>query len=157
MEADSRRVARGLVVACVVVLAVLTVVLFAAAVHRNGQITSLRRHGVPIEVTVSRCLGTLSGSGSNAAGYSCRGSFVLDGRRYSGTIPGHALLAPGTTVRMVTVKSDPGLIATVHQAESEHASWGVFILPAVLLFVLLSLLTAIAIRSRRHRRDDCRD
>jgi hypothetical protein len=149
VEVDSRRTARGLVAACVVALAAVTVVLFAAAVHKNDQITSLRRHGVPIEVTVSRCLGVLSGSGSNAAGYSCRGTFVLHGQRYSATIPGNTLLAPGTTVRMVTVGSDPGLIATIHQAESEHTSRGVFILPAVFLVVLAALVAAIAVRSRR--------
>ena len=70
-----------------------------------------------------RCLGVLGGSGSNAAGYSCRGTFVLDGQRYSDTIPGDTLLAPGTTVRLVTVESDPGLIATIQQVESDHTSW----------------------------------
>jgi hypothetical protein len=149
VEVDSRRVARGLIGACVVALAAATVVLFAAAVHKNDQITNLRQHGVPIEVTVSRCLGVLSGSGSNAAGYSCRGTFVLDGRRHSETIPGNALLGPGTTLRLVTVKNDPALIATVHQAESEHTSRGVFILPSVLLVILAALVAAIAVRSRR--------
>ena len=149
MEVDSRRVARGLIGVCVVAVAAVTVVLFAAAVHKNVQITTLRQHGVPIEVTVSRCLGELSGSGSNAAGYSCRGTFVLNGQRHSGTIPGNTLLAPGTTVRMVTVESDPGLIATIHQAETGHTSWGVFILPAVLLVILATLVAAIAVRSRR--------
>jgi hypothetical protein len=149
VEVDSRRVVRGLIGAGLVALAAVIVVLFAVAVHENTQITSLRRHGVPIEVTVSRCLGALSGSGSNAAGYSCRGTFVLDGRRHSGTIPGHALLAPGTTVRLVTVESDPGIIATIHEAESEHTSWERFIAPAVLLVLLATLVAAMAVRSRR--------
>ncbi len=123
--------------------------LIRGRIHKNDQITSLRQHGFPIEVTVSSCLGVLSGSGSNAAGYSCRGTFVLDGRRYSETIPG-STLGPGTTLRLVTVKSDPGLIATVHQAESEHTSWGGFILPSVLLVILAALLGRIAVRSRRN-------
>jgi hypothetical protein len=148
VEVDSRRVARGLIGACVVTLAAVTVVLFAAAVHKNAQITSLRRHGVPVEVTVSRCLGVLSGSGSNAAGYSCRGTFVLDGQRHRVTIPGDTLVAPGTTIRMITVESDPGLVATIHQVGREHPSPGVFVLPTVLLVGLATLVAAIAVRSR---------
>ena len=155
MEVDSRRVARGLTGAGVIALAAVTVALFAAAVHKNSQMTSLRQHAVPIEVTVTGCLGVLGGSGSNAAGYSCRGTFVLDGKRHAGTIPGGTLLAPGTTVRMVTVESHPGLIATIHQAESDHTSSAVFILPTVLLVILATLVTAIAVRSRRNRESAC--
>jgi hypothetical protein len=152
VEVDGRRVARGLIGASVVALAAVTVVLFAAAAHKNAQITSLRRHGVPIEVTVSSCSGVLGGSGSNAAGYTCRGTFVLDGRRYRETIPGDTLLAPGTTVRMIADESDPALIATIHQVENDHTSWGVFILPIVLLVVLATLVVAFAVRSRTNRR-----
>jgi hypothetical protein len=149
VEVDSRRVARGLIGASVLALAAVTVVLFAAGVHKNAQITSLRRHGVPIDVTVIKCLGVLGGSGSNAAGYSCRGTFVLNGKRYTHTIPGDTLLAPGTIVRLVTVESDPGLIATVNQVESDRTSRGVFILPTVLVVVLAALAAAIIVRSRR--------
>jgi hypothetical protein len=149
VEVDSGRVARGLLGACIVAVAAVTAVLFAAGVHRNAQITSLRQQGVPIEVTVTKCLGVLGGSGSNAAGYSCRGTFVLNGKRYTHTIPGDTLLAPGTTVRLVTVESAPGLIATINQAKSDRASWGVFILPTVLLVVLAVLVAAIVVRRRR--------
>jgi hypothetical protein len=146
---DSRRVALGLLAAGVVALAAATVVLFAAAVHKNDQITSLRQHGIPVEVTVTRCLGILGGSGSNAAGYSCRGAFALDGHRHLVTIPGQELLAPGATVQLVTVKSDPGLVATIQQVETERTSWVGFILPTVLLVVLAILVAATALRSRR--------
>jgi hypothetical protein len=149
VEVDSRRVARGLLAAGGVALAAATVVLFAAAVHKNDQITSLRQHGIPVEVTVTRCLGILGGSGSNAAGYSCRGTFVLDRHRHLVTIPGQSLLAPGATVRLVTVKSDPGLVATIQQVETERTSWVGFILPTVLLVVLATLVAATALRSRR--------
>ncbi len=52
---------------------------------------------------------------------------------------------------MVTAKSDPGLLETFHQVESEHATWRVFILPTVLLVVLTALVAAIAVRRRRDR------
>jgi hypothetical protein len=149
VEVDARRAARGLMGAGVVLLAAVTITLFAAGVHKNAQITSLRQNGVLIEVTVTKCLGALGGSGSNAAGYSCRGTFILNGKRYTHTIPGDTLLAPGTAVGLVTVKSDPGLIATTNQVESDHTSWRVFTLPIVLLVVLAAFIVAILVRSRR--------
>jgi MYXO-CTERM domain-containing protein len=132
-----------------VALAVVTAVLFAVGVHKNAQITSLRTHGVRVEVTASRCFGLLGGSGSNGAGYSCRGTYVLEGARYSVTIPGDTLRAPGSKVQVVAAENDPGLIASLHQAQSDHASWTVFLLPSVLLFVLLGLLARFAVRRRR--------
>jgi hypothetical protein len=149
VEVDGRRVARSLTGAFVAVLAAVVVVLFIAGAHKNAEIMGLRRNGVPVDVTVSSCRGLLGGSGSNGAGYSCRGAFVLDAKRYNVAIPGATLHAPGTTVPLVTIKSDPGLVATVEQVKSDHASWTVFVLPTVLLVVLAALLALSAIRHRR--------
>jgi hypothetical protein len=151
VEVDGHRVARGLGGACVVALVALAAVLFGAGAHKNAQITSLRHHGVPVEVTVTKCVGLLGGSGSNSAGHTCRGSFVLDERRYSVTIPGSTLRAPGTKVRVVAAENDPGLIATVHQLENEHTSWKVFVLPTVLLVMLAAFLGLFATLRRRDR------
>lgn len=134
---------------CLAGLAALSAILFVAGAHKNAEITALRHHGVPVEVTVTGCLAMLSGSGSNAAGDTCHGTFELDGQRYSATIPGDALLPPGSTLRLFTAKSDPGILATAHQVRSEQASWRVFILPVALLMVLLALVTAVTIRRRR--------
>jgi hypothetical protein len=137
----------------VVTLAVLVVVLFLAGFQKNSQISRLRAHGVPVEVSVSSCQGLLGGSGSNAAGYACRGTFTLDGRRYSDNIPGNVQRLPGSTVRAVTVRDDPALIDTATALAHEHPSGKVFILPTVLLVVLVVLLAAIASR-RRHLRGE---
>jgi hypothetical protein len=94
-------------------------------------------------------LGSLGGSGSNAAGYTCLGRFVLDGHRHLVTIPGQSLLAPGSTVRLVTVRSNPRLVASIDQMKTEHTTWVGFILPTVLLVVLAALVAAIGLRSRR--------
>lgn len=146
-EVDVRRLVRLAVVVCLVALAVVVVLLCVAGARRNAQITNLHRHGVPVEITVSGCLGLLGGSGSNAAGYTCRGTFTVDGRRYNEAIPGNTLYAPGTTVRVVTVPGDPGLISTARSLATEHPSGKVFILPAVLLAVLLAgLLLALRFR-----------
>ena len=69
-------------------LAVLVVVFTVAGVHKNSQINRLRHDGVPVTVTVTNCLGLMGGSGSNAAGYSCTGTFTIDGTRYTESLPG---------------------------------------------------------------------
>jgi hypothetical protein len=91
----------------------------------------------------------MGGSGSNAVGDSCAGTFTLHGHRYTENIPGTALRL-GSSLPAVVVPTDPALLSPVNILAGEHASWKVFILPAVLLVVLALLVGAIIIR-RRHR------
>src|SRR5271155_5237575 len=124
VDVDVRRAARVIFVILLTALAAIVVSLFVADANTNAEITSLQRHGVPVKITVTGCDALLGGSGSNAAGYRCRGSFELDGHRYQETLPGDSLYAPGAKVKVIAAENDPGLIATVHQARSERASWG---------------------------------
>jgi hypothetical protein len=149
---DARRVGGVIVGLVLVALAVLTVVLFVAAAHKNTQITRLRQDGVPVAIRVSGCLGLLGGSGSNPAGYTCRGSFTLDGRRHNEAIPGDTLHPPGTMLRGVSVPGDPALVTTASALAGEHTSWRVFILPAVLLVLLVVGVGAVVLRRRHVRR-----
>ncbi len=145
VDVDSRRIRGVIVVVCVVVLAVLAGSLFIAGARKNAQIDSLRRNGVPVVVTVTGCRGLLGGSGSNDAGYVCRGTFTLRGRHHVDTIPGDLDRPPGTKVRAVTLSADPGLLATAHQLSTAHGSAKVFVLPsAVALVLLLALVLAAA-------------
>jgi len=130
-------------------LAVLIVVFSVAGIQKNAQITRLRTHGIRVEVTVSGCLGLLGGSGSNGAGYACRGTFALAGHRYNVAIPGNTLYRPGTTIPMVSTPGDPTLVATVGTVATERASGRVFVLPALLLALLLVLVGGIVLRGRR--------
>jgi uncharacterized integral membrane protein len=152
VDADVRRVAHVLIGACLVALAVLIILLFVAGAHKNAQITRLRQHGVPVQVTVSRCLGQLGGSGSNQAGYSCQGTFTLDGHRFTEAIPRSMLYPPGTTIRGIAVPGDPALLAPVRVVAAEHASWKVFVLPIILLAILMALVGALVLRRRAVRR-----
>ena len=95
VEVDARRVGHAVVGICLTALAATVIVLFVAGIQKNAQITRLRRQGVAVEVTVSGCLGLMGGSGSNLAGYECKGTFSLDGHRYSDAIPGSAFYSPG--------------------------------------------------------------
>ncbi len=148
---DGRRVARVALGAVGVAAAVLTVILFVAGADKNAQITSLRTRGVPVEVTVTSCMGLLGGSGSNAAGYACQGTYVVGGHRYRQAIPGDVLRRPGSTVRGVTVPDDPELLSTARDVAGEHASWRVFIAPTVLALVLVAGGAALAVGRLRRR------
>jgi MYXO-CTERM domain-containing protein len=142
------KVALGLVVTT---LAVLVVVFVIVGADKNQQINELRGQGVPVTFTVTSCQGLLGGSGSNGAGYACRGTYHLDGHTYDERLPGTAFFAPGASVHAIAVPSDPGLVSPVSIVESEHASWRVYLLPGVLLAALLVVVAAILWRRRRRR------
>lgn len=150
-DLDPGRLARFAVLLLVVVLVILVVVLYAAGTRKNAQVTKLRDHGVPVVVTVTGCRGELGGSGSNGAGYVCRGSYRLDGRRYVEPIPGDTLYQPGVTIRAVAVPGDPQLVAPAGTVADEHSSATVYVLPTVLLVVLLALCGVLLWRAWRRR------
>jgi hypothetical protein len=143
------KVALGLVLAT---LAVLVVVFVIVGVDKNRQINELRGQGVPVTFTITSCQGLLGGSGSNGAGYACRGTYHLDGHSYSEPLPGTAFFAPGATVHAIAVPSDPGLVSPVTIVESEHASSRVYVLPVVLFAALVLIVGAIVLRRRAMRR-----
>jgi hypothetical protein len=146
---DPRRAARVLAGAGVVVLAGLVAAFYWAGADHNARIHRLHRHGVPVTATVTGCLGLLGGSGSNPAGYTCRGTFVLDGRRYVEGLPGNTLRGPGTRLRLVTVPGDPAVLDTPATVAREHPSAAVYILPSCLLAVLVAAVTTLAVARRR--------
>ena len=93
---DRRRMLWLGLVTLIVGLVAVSVVLFVAGAKKNAQIDDLKHNGVPVEVTITGCQGLLGGSGSNAAGYDCRGTFTLNGQHVDAAIPGSSLLSPGT-------------------------------------------------------------
>jgi hypothetical protein len=148
VQVDGRKVGRVMIVLILAVLAVLVIAFTVVGVQKNHQIDELHDQGVPVTVTVTSCLGLLGGSGSNAAGYSCHGTYSLDGHRYNEPLPGNALHRPGTTVAAVAVPGDPALVSPRAMVASEHSSANVFVLPAVLLAVLLFIGGALLLRHR---------
>lgn len=148
---NARRLGQVVVVACLGALLVLSVAFFVAAAHRNDQIENLQQHGVPVDVTVTGCLGLLGGSGSNAAGFACHGTFTLDGRQYTRAIPGDVQYAIGTTLHGVVVPSDPGLLTLQQTLATEEASASVYVLPIVLLAIAVAGGAAALVRWRRRR------
>lgn len=152
VHVDMRAVGRVVIPLCLVALAVVVALLYAAGANKNAQIDRLHTHGVPVQITITGCIGQLGGSGSNAAGYTCTGTFVLDGQRHTELIPGNTLYEPGTSVAGVSVHGDPTLIVTAGALATEQTSWHVYVLPTVLLLVLLvavGLYVAAVLRRRR--------
>src|SRR6202044_1163709 len=95
---DGRRVGQVAIGLVLVTLLVLTIVFTVVGIHTNQQDDRLHNDGAPVTFTGSGCLGLLGGSGSNAAGYSCRGTYALDGKTYSERLPGDSFHRPGSTV-----------------------------------------------------------
>ena len=104
---------------------------------------------MPVSVTVSGCQGLLGGSGSNPAGYACKGSYTFNGHQYVRAIPGVTLLHSGSVIQGVIVPTDPGLLSTPSAVAGQQASWRVFIAPAILLAVVAVALGVLLARRRR--------
>jgi len=158
VEIDGRRVGRVLIGLVLVTLAVLVIVFTLVGVHQNQQADRLHDDGVPVTFTVSGCLGLLGGSGSNAAGYSCHGSYTLDGHRYDERLPGNDFHRPGSTVPAIAVSGDPALVSPTAMVKTEHSSAGVFVVPLVLLVILVVVVALVLVLRRRaqhsHPEDD---
>ncbi len=148
VQIDRRRLTRVLVAIVVATLAVLVVVFTFVGINKNHQIDELHNQGVAVNVTITSCQGLLGGSGSNGAGYACRGTYSLDGRRYNEQLPGTSLHAPGTVIHAIAVPEDPALVSPVSVVHDEHSSATVFVLPAVLLVLLVAVLVIVLLRRR---------
>jgi hypothetical protein len=146
---DARKVGRVVVGLCLVTLAVLVVVFTVAGVHKNSQINRLHHDGVPVTVTVTHCFALMGGSGSNAVGDSCTGSFTVHGHRYTENLPGTAFHAVGSPVPAKVVPDDPALVSPTKILNSEHSSLSVFVLPLILLAVLVLLVALVVVLRRR--------
>ena len=152
VSVDARRVGQVGIGIVLVTLAVLAIVFTIVGVHTNQQDDRLHHDGVPVAFTVTGCLGLLGGSGSNAAGYSCRGTYALDGKHYSGVqLPGDSFHRPGSTVAAVAVPGDPALVSPASIVATEHSSAGAFVLPAVLAAILLLLVIVLLLLRRRRQ------
>jgi hypothetical protein len=81
----------------------------------------------------------------------CRGTFTLDGRRYSEPFPGSAAHTQGQSLQIIVVPGDPALQAPACIVNTEHSSWTVYVLPAILFIELLLILVGLAIVCRRDR------
>jgi hypothetical protein len=149
VDIDPRRAAQWVLGVCAVALIVVSLILLIAGINKNSQADTLASHGVPVTVTVDGCLGLLGGSGSNGAGYACKGTYTYQGRHFLQDIPGTARLTPGSTVHGVIAPDDPGLLSTPSEVAAQHASWTVFVVPAVLFLAFVLAVGALMVMRQR--------
>jgi len=152
IEIDTTRVGRALLGGVLVILAVLAVVFFVVGAHKNAQINELRQHGESVEVTITKCLGLMGGSGSNSAGYACTGTFHLGGRIFDEAVPGDVLYAPGTRLAATAASNGSGLFAPVGVLAGERSSGTVFIVPGALALAFAALASPWMLKRRRSRK-----
>jgi hypothetical protein len=148
VEVDVARV--GYVAAALGLFAVIVVagVLVAAGIKKNDQIVSLQTNGVPVELTVTRCLALVGGTGQSPAGFECTGTYVYRGRHYTEGIPGSMNLPVGSTLHGTVASSDPALFSTPLTVASERASVTRILIPAVVLAVTVAVLAWTMLRRR---------
>lgn len=151
VSVDPARAGRVALVVGLGAVLVVAVVLIVAGVRKNAQVDSLQAHPVPVDLTVTHCLGLMGGSGSNAAGFECTGTYTYGGRHYTEGVPGSVSYRPGAVVHGVVAASDPGLFSTPSAVASEHTSLARVLLPAALAALALGVSAWLLVRRRRRR------
>jgi hypothetical protein len=149
---NAPRFARILVALGMAALLVSGVLLLIGGAHHNAQITRLQHDGVPVQITITSCIGMAGGTGSTPASFVCQGNFVLSGHRYHELIGGQTTeLNAGSTLRGLAIPDDPALVSSASSVATSHTSSSVFILPVVLLAAFVALLLVVVIRRRGSR------
>ena len=144
VDVDPRRAGQLVLGVALVALAVVAVVLLVAGIQKNAQSDSLQHHGVAVDVTVSGCSGLLGGSGSNAAGYRCQGSYTFGGRHYERDIPGNSSVRRGDGHPRGDHAGRSGPLSTPAMVAAQQASWRVYLVPAI-LFAVLAVVVVTAV------------
>jgi len=132
-----------------VVFAIIVVVTFISAFNDNARVDRMKNHGIPVTVTVTSCVGNIGGSGSNASGYTCRGSYRVNGVRYVEVIGSKSTQSnPGTEVQGVVDPSRRSTVELTSAVRASSSSPSVYFVPVLL--AVFFVIGSVALR-RRHR------
>jgi len=149
---QARRVLDAMAALCVVVLLALAVALTLSAAHGNAHLTALRHHGVPVQVTVTGCLGISSGIGMGVEYWQCRGSYSLGGQTYNEVIHGsRSMLDAGRRLPAIAVPGQPTLLTTVSGVAKAHSGSTLYVVSALLAVAAIGVILAWVLLSRRRR------
>jgi len=152
IDIDPRRAGRIAATVGCALLGVITVIAFAVTAKSSDQISRLKSHGVEVTIVVTTCQGNLGGSGSNGAGYSCTGSYRLDGAEHSAHIAGtSSFYTPGHQLAGIVDPGDPASLSTAASVRATSSSWTDYLVPGILLIVFLTLVATLIVRRRRER------
>ena len=134
-------------------LATIVVVTFVSAVNDNARIDRLKAHGEAVIVTVTNCVGNLGGSGSNAADYTCDGTYRLGGARYRETIGSKtSFSSPGDKIRAVADPARPSTIEVASAVATSSSSSSAYVVPSLLALIFAALGCEYARRLLTFRR-----
>ena len=133
-----------------VIFAVALTVSFLSILNDNARFNRMMAHGIPVSVTVTNCRGNIGGSGSNSAGYTCRGVYAVNGINYDEPIGSKITFTrPGTEVSAVVDPSHHGTVVLSSAIRTSAASQWRY-LPLVLLsLVFVALILAFLRVARR--------
>jgi hypothetical protein len=150
---SGRRAVTVAVAACLITLIGVGVALALETHGHNADLRELKRHGVPVQVTVTNCVGVLSGTGITAAGFTCHGRFSLGQQPHDAVIRGTTALYPrGTTLGGVTSAQHPTIVYTAGAVAKADTSWRRYDASAVLLLCAAAggiAGAALLLRTRR--------
>jgi hypothetical protein len=133
-----------------VLFAIALVVSFISATNDNARIDRMKAHGIPVIVTVVDCIGNIGGSGSNAAGYTCRGDYTVGGTTYRELIGSMTTFsASGTPVRGVADPSQHSTVVLASAIRTSVASPKAYVPPGLFTTVLVALTLALLRVARR--------
>jgi hypothetical protein len=150
---DTRRLVLVILGLVILVMATLVVVTAIDAAQHNSRVSRLQQRGVPVDVTVTSCLGLASGTGITVDGFQCRGTFALEGHTYNEVIGGSSVnIPPGTTVHAVVVPREPSSLSTKATAASKDAAWKSYLTAGVLLLITILLTVGWLLLRARWRR-----
>jgi len=150
VQVDAGRVGHIAAVLGLVAVIVVAGVLLVAGVKKNSQIDSLKSANVvPVDLTVTKCLALVGGTGSSPAGFECTGTYRYQGATYTEGVPGSLNLPVGSTVHGIIAAGDPALFSTPRAVASEQTSAARVVLPAVVLAAALGGLVWVVLRRRR--------
>lgn len=142
--------------AVLAIFAVIVIVSFISAANDNSRIERLKSHGVSVVVTVTSCVGNIGGSGSNAAGYTCYGTYHVEGVRYHENIGSRATMSTtGTRLRGVADPQRPSTIELASTLAKSSTSLSVYVVPSLLALLVLGL-SLVFYRRLSHRRGAAR-
>ena len=132
------------------VLLVVLVVSFLSVANDHARTERLKEHGVGVGVTVTNCTGNIGGSGSNGAGFTCRGTYALGGERFHERIGAKTTFsAPGTVLRGVVDPSHHGTVVLASAVKASSTSSWAYATLAILSLIYLSLVVAFVRAVRR--------
>jgi hypothetical protein len=123
---------------------------FLSITNDNARIDRLKDHGISVTVTVIDCIGNVGGSGSNGAGYTCRGQYRVGASTYRELIGSMTTFsASGTTVRAVADPAHHASVVLASAVKASSASPGSYVVPGLLAIVLVALALALRRVARR--------